>query len=178
MKKLLLIIIFFSTYSFAADSQIQVVENLDTCFSPIESCDQKLISVINTAKKTLDIAIFSITHPEIAESIVKAKQRGVKVRMVVDKGQSSGTRSQTDELVSSQVSIKIGNSGKIMHDKYCIIDNKILETGSFNYTMNATLFNTENQIYITDKKVIKKYKVNFERLWDEAFVETKASLDD
>lgn len=170
VKTFLLTVFLICSNTFAEDSQPLVVQNLETCFSPNEGCDQKLISVINSAKKNLDIAIFSITHPEIAASIADAKKRGVEVRMVVDKGQAESGRSQTDELMTAHISIKIGNSAKIMHDKYCIVDSMILETGSFNYTMSATIYNTENQIYITDKNVIKRYQDNFEKLWNEASV--------
>ena len=94
--------------------------------------------------------------------------------MVVDKGQSESTRSQTDELVQAKVPLKIGNSSRIMHDKFCIVDRMILETGSFNYTMSATVYNTENQIYITDKNVIKRYQDNFEKLWSDGLEKTRA----
>lgn len=173
VKIFLLSVLLLCSNAFAENSRPLVVKNLETCFSPNEGCDQKLIGVINSAKKTLDIAIFSITHPEIAAAIASAKKRGVNVRMVVDKGQAESGRSQTDELLAANVSIKIGNSSKIMHDKFCIVDSVILETGSFNYTMSATLHNTENQIYITDKNVIKRYQDNFEKLWNDGLDETK-----
>jgi len=174
MKTFLLTVLLLCTNAFAEEASPLVVKNLETCFSPNEGCDQKLIAVINSAKKTLDVAIFSITHPEIAEAIAAAKKRGVNVRMVVDKGQSESGRSQTDELAVAKVSIKIGNSSKIMHDKFCIVDSLILETGSFNYTMSATIYNTENQIYITDKNVIKRYQDNFEKLWSDGLDQTQA----
>jgi phosphatidylserine/phosphatidylglycerophosphate/cardiolipin synthase-like enzyme len=174
VKTFLLTVLLLCTNVFAEETQPLVVKNLETCFSPNESCDQKLIGVINSAKKTLDVAIFSITHPEIAAAITAAKNRGVDVRMVVDKGQSESTRSQTDELVQAKVPLKIGNSSRIMHDKFCIVDRMILETGSFNYTMSATVYNTENQIYITDKNVIKRYQDNFEKLWSDGLEKTRA----
>lgn len=183
MKTLLLAVLFLcalsqSPVSYADEEQTLAVKNLDTCFSPKESCDQKLIDVINSSKKTLDVAIFSITHPDIAAAIVAAKKRGVKVRMVVDKGQSEGKHSETDSLIEADIEIKIGNAAGIMHDKYSVIDGEVLETGSFNYTTSATQFNTENQIYITDKKVIAKYLDNFEKLWDEGKSKSKSSLND
>lgn len=174
VKTFLLTVLLLCTNAFAEDTPLLVVKNLETCFSPDEGCDQKLIAVINSAKKNLDVAIFSITHPEIAAAIAAAKKRGVNVRMVVDKGQSESSRSQTDELAEAKVSIKIGNSSKIMHDKFCIVDNMILETGSFNYTISATIYNTENQIYITDKNVIKRYQDNFEKLWSDGLEKTRA----
>ena len=176
MKAFLLTIVFLCAHAYAdevssSDQQNLIVKNLETCFSPKEGCDQKLIGVINSAKTTLDIAIFSITHTGIAAAIVEAQERGVVVRMVVDKGQSEGAKSQTDELIKAKIAVKIGNATGIMHDKYCIVDKAVMETGSFNYTTSATSYNTENQIYITDKGVIKRYQDNFENLWSEALSE-------
>lgn len=180
MKALLLAVLFLSTNVFAEDvPQNVVVKNLETCFSPKEDCAQKLITIINAAEKTLDIAIFSITHSNIAAAIKAAKDRGVVIRMVVDKGQSEGAKSQTDELVAANVPLKIGKASGIMHDKYSIVDGMMMQTGSFNYTTSAASFNTENQIYITDKDVIKRYQDNFENLWDGGILKVNpSSLDD
>lgn len=184
VKIFLITIVFLYVQAFANDismteQQDLVVKNMETCFSPKEGCDQKLIGVINSAKKTLDVAIFSITHTGIASAIIAAQVRGVAVRMVVDKGQSEGTKSQTDELLAAKIPLKMGNAAGIMHDKYCIVDEVIMETGSFNYTTSATNYNTENQIYISDKKVLKRYQDNFENLWNEAVSKTNpSSLDD
>jgi phosphatidylserine/phosphatidylglycerophosphate/cardiolipin synthase-like enzyme len=42
-----------------------------------------LIDVINSAKETLDIAIYSLTHPDIVAAIKEAKKRGVVVRIIL-----------------------------------------------------------------------------------------------
>ncbi len=141
------------------------ISNLDTCFSPDEGCDQKLISFIQSARSTLDIAIYSITHEGITSAINDAKARGVTVRMVVDKREAKGKGSSVEGLVSSGVPVKLGNVHGIMHDKFTIVDGAMIETGSFNYSMNATSENAENQLYLTDANVIQRYQGNFEKLW-------------
>ena len=184
VKALLLTVLFLSTNVFAEEAQTStppsaVVTNLETCFSPKEDCALKLITVINAAEKTLDIAIFSITHLNITEAIKAAKDRGVVIRMVVDKGQSEGVKSRTNELVAAKIPLKIGKASGIMHDKYTIVDGVMMQTGSFNYTTSAAKSNTENQIYITDKDVIKRYQDNFENLWDDGTLKVNpSSLDD
>lgn len=184
MKAFLLLVLFLCTNVYAEETQNSqqqnlVVTNLDTCFSPKEDCALKLINVINSAEKTLDIAIFSITHAGITTAIKAAKERGVAVRMVVDRGQSQGAKSRTGELVTANIPLKIGKAPGIMHDKYSIVDGIAMQTGSFNYTTSAASFNTENQIYITDKDVIQKYQDNFESLWNGATLNLiPSSLDD
>lgn len=160
MKIFLLVSLFYANSLFAEN-----VKNLETCYSPEGKCEQKLISVLNSSQKTLDIAIYSIDHTGIASAIISAKSRGVTIRMIVDKGQSKKKHSQVQALLKSKIPLKYGNVKGIMHNKYTIVDGAILETGSFNYKNNSSNDNAENQIYITDKSVIKSYTENFDKLW-------------
>lgn len=153
------------TLLFLVVISVQSLLAQDICFSPAGHCDQKLIGLINSSKKTLDVAIYSIDHAGIASAIIEAKNRGVAVRMIVDRGQSKKTQSQVSTLVKSKVPLKIGNVKGIMHNKYSILDGQMLETGSFNYKNNSSNDNAENQIYISDLSVIKIYQENFDKLW-------------
>lgn len=141
----------------------------ETCFTPAEACDVKLIQFLKTATKTLDIAIYSITHPEIVRAIIETHHKGVEVRIVADRIQAFGNSSMVDELHKDGIPIKIGNTGRaIMHHKFAIVDGVGLETGSFNYTRNASFENSENQLYIYDTEVIQSYQKDFETLWSSA----------
>ena len=53
----------------------------------------------------------------------------------------------------------------LMHNKFAIIDGKILLTGSFNWTLAADQKNEENLLIIEDRKVIKAYQKRFEYLY-------------
>lgn len=139
---------------------------IETCFSPKEACDRKIIAFIDSAQQTLDIAIYAITHPGIADAIQRAHTRGLRVRMVVDRVQAFGNSSLVDELSSSGIPLKIGNTGRaIMHNKFTIVDGRALETGSYNYTRNATSENSENQMYIFESTVLERFQADFENLW-------------
>lgn len=143
----------------------------DACFSPIEKCDVKLMSFIGLAEKQLDIVIFSITHTEIAEAIKNAKNRGVQVRMVVDRQQAQAENSKVKALKEAGIEIKFGAAKSMTHDKFTIVDLRQIQTGSYNYTVNATLNNLENQIYISDTEIIQKFSAEFERIWQEGTIE-------
>ncbi len=170
MKSVSMILVALSLMSFTQQSFASnpVVGSVDTCFSPAERCDLKLISLLQTATHTIDIAIYSITHPQIVAAIIAAKSRGVQVRMVVDRQQSSGASSLVAQLKSSGVPLKIGNVQGIMHDKFSIVDLRTIELGSFNYSMNATLSNAENQLYLNDPTTVAKYEATFTALWNSA----------
>ena len=54
-----------------------------------------------------------------------------------------------------------------MHDKFVVIDDDIVITGSFNWTVQAAKANQEN-VLITDRPFyVFQYKEEFKRLWAE-----------
>jgi phosphatidylserine/phosphatidylglycerophosphate/cardiolipin synthase-like enzyme len=130
--------------------------------------EQLLISVINSAKSTLDIAIYSLTHPDIVQAIKEAKKRGVIVRIVSD-GQQSGGKSQKVALhilLGAGIPIKIDDHSGLMHEKVTIADNKVVTTGSYNYSKAASTTNDEIIIVIRDPAVAKSFETNFNHMWN------------
>ena len=116
----------------------------------------------------MDIAIYSLTHAQITHTIVAAHDRGVLIRVVVDTTQSKSSSSKVPELIKAGIPVKFGPTSSyrgIMHNKYTILDGRLLETGSFNYTANASYNNFENQIYLSDQKTLNRFKESFEALW-------------
>jgi cardiolipin hydrolase len=52
-----------------------------------------------------------------------------------------------------------------MHNKFAIIDDTHLITGSFNWTVQAGKSNQENIIVVDHPYYIEKYNTEFENLW-------------
>jgi phosphatidylserine/phosphatidylglycerophosphate/cardiolipin synthase-like enzyme len=139
----------------------------EVCFSPDENCDIKLVKFIQTAKKSLDIAIFDLTHDKIAHTILVASKK-IPVRVVADRRQAKTQHSLVKLLIKGGVPVRFGRQRGIMHDKFTLIDGTRLETGSFNYTSGATSKNNENQIYLSQTEIIERYKKRFEKIWNES----------
>ena len=57
-------------------------------FSPNQGADDTVIGFIDRCEKTLDVAVYSITHDDIAAALIRAHQRGVRVRVLMDKTQA------------------------------------------------------------------------------------------
>lgn len=129
--------------------------------------DIQLINVIDSSTKTLDIAIYSLTKTSIVNSIIQAKERGVKVEIMTDKIESK-SKSEAKELKLLQVAnipIKINSHSGLLHIKMTIADDKIATTGSYNYTQNATLRNDEILVIISDPKVATDFDNEFNSMW-------------
>lgn len=131
--------------------------------------DVQLINLINSAKSTVDIAIYSLTKPNIVDSILKAKKRGVSVRIITDKIQSAG-KSQSvalDTLRLLKIPVKVDSHAGLMHMKVTIVDKTVCTTGSFNYSKAAVENNDEVFVIMKDGKIAQDWSREFEKMWND-----------
>jgi phosphatidylserine/phosphatidylglycerophosphate/cardiolipin synthase-like enzyme len=143
---------------------VQPPKDQEVCFSPDEPCDIKLIKFIDSAEKSLEIAVFDVTLDSFVHHVL-VKSKKIPVRVLVDKRQGKGEHSLVGTLVKGGVSVRYGKQRGIMHNKFTIVDGKAIETGSFNYTNNASFNNNENQIYLWNSNIVDRYKKRFEEIW-------------
>lgn len=134
-------------------------------FSPNGGCQDVVVSEISQAKKSIDIAMYSFTSREIAQALVEAQKRHVKVRIVLDKAQKNEHYSKSRYLIGKGFDVKYHSGSGLMHNKFAVIDGWVLLTGSFNWTASADKRNEENLLIITDNKAIEKYVERFQYLW-------------
>lgn len=134
-------------------------------FSPNGGCQKAVISELNKAHRNIDIAMYYLTSREIARGLITAKGRGVQVRIVLDKSQDKDDYSKSRYLIKKGFEIKYHTGPGLMHNKFAIIDDKVLLTGSFNWTPTAERENEENLLIMTDKELIREYAIRFNYLW-------------
>ncbi len=146
---------------------VQETPDTTAFFCPEDQCEERIIALINGAEDSIEIAIYSFTSPEIAEALINAKQKGVEVRVVADYLQSASQYSQLDHLQQNGIEVRIMPE-TTMHNKFMVIDNKIVETGSFNFTENADTKNNENIAIIFERETARLYSEKFFELWIEA----------
>jgi len=139
----------------------------ETYFSPNGNVASNIIKAINNSKSSIDLAIFDLTSNDIASSLEKAQKRGVKIRVIADSRQAKGVHSVIQTLINEGFDIRIvhGIGRGVMHNKFAIFDNKLLVTGSYNWTNNAEHNNYENAVFISDPEVIKQYQVDFIKIY-------------
>jgi len=103
-------------------------------FSPKGGITEEIIRQIDNAQEYIDIAIYSFTYEPFAGAIVRAKRRGVKIRILMDKGQAEGKYSVYQFLLGNDIAVIQDRHAGIMHNKIAIIDGRILFTGSYNWS--------------------------------------------
>ncbi|MGG0754305.1 phospholipase D family protein [Brevibacillus laterosporus] len=131
--------------------------------------EKMLINVINSATSTLDIAIYSLTHPDIVKAIKDTRARGVSVRIITDEQQSGGkTQKEALKFLSGAgIPIKINKHSGLQHLKVTLADGKIATTGSFNYSKAASTKNDEVLMVLYDPEVARAFEEQFNRMWQD-----------
>lgn len=133
--------------------------------------EQKLIERINSSVFSIDLALYSFFNmPGIVNSIIAAKNRGVKVRVVYD---NRTTQNSMQSLIDAGIPVLKRSSGLdgIMHNKFVILDardtnpvNDWVWTGSWNVTSTELTWKN-NVVEINDQALANAYKTEFEEMW-------------
>jgi phosphatidylserine/phosphatidylglycerophosphate/cardiolipin synthase-like enzyme len=138
-------------------------------FSPDGGAADAVVAEMAGARKTLDVAVYSVTHPQIAKAVADAHRRGVRVRVLLDKSQSSGRYSSATYLLNAGVPVWTDADDGLMHHKYAVVDGRVVITGSFNFTKSGDQKKAENLLIVEGKaKLVEAYQRNFERLLTKA----------
>jgi len=138
-------------------------------FSLYDNPQKEIIRNINQAQAFINIAMYIFTDKEIALPLINAQKRGVKVRVYLDKEQVDYKYSQSRFLVQKGIKTRITTNNYIMHHKFAIIDNRLLLTGSYNWTFSANNRNDENLMVIDDPEVIEIFQNQFINLWTNKY---------
>jgi len=148
---------------------ISTFAKTDIYFSLYDNPRKEIIKNINQAEAFINIAMYIFTDRDIALPLVKAQERGVKVRLYLDQEQTVYLYSQSRFLVQKGIKTRISTNNYIMHNKFAIIDNRILLTGSYNWTFSANHRNDENLMVINDPDIIARFQDYFEKLWFDKY---------
>jgi phosphatidylserine/phosphatidylglycerophosphate/cardiolipin synthase-like enzyme len=134
-------------------------------FCPRDMCEERTIMAIESAKNSIDIAMYSFTSDSLAKILEEKSKKGIKVRIVADYLQSNSKYSDFNEMKKTGIEIRFAPKNKVMHNKFAIIDEETVLTGSYNWTKNANTSNFENFVLIKDKKTAKEYEKEFFNIW-------------
>jgi len=152
-----LILFLGSTCTLAQAGSIRVY------FSPNGGCTDAILSQINQAKTEILIQAYSFTSKPIARALVQAKKRGVKIIAVLDKSNRTRKYSAATFLKNMEIPVFIDDKHAIAHNKIMIIDNRVVITGSFNFSMAAETKNAENLLILDDlPDLTRAYRDNFQ----------------
>jgi len=127
-----------------------------------------LLHAIDNAASSLDIAIYNFDDKDIAEAVIRAKNRGVNIRIITDaeKSEKDSRAAILDELSLNQIEVKVDQTRK-MHLKTAIIDHHLVVTGSYNYTEASANENLEQMITLSNEELADEWTEIFTTLWNK-----------
>ena len=130
-------------------------------FSPKGGCTQAIIDELDKARSSILVQAYSFSSAPIAEALLNARKRGVKVEVILDRSQKTEKYSSLDFMANQGIPTRIDSAHAIAHNKIMIIDGETVVTGSFNFTRAAEEKNAENLLVIGDKALAAKYIENW-----------------
>ena len=114
------------------------------CFSPEEDCTAFAVDAIDRAETQILVNAYGLTtSSRTVDALVRAKQRGVDVRLIADRTTPCERNSGINPLARAGIPIWIDSDVRIAHSKSMVIDHQVTLTGSMNWTGGAA-YNSEN----------------------------------
>jgi phosphatidylserine/phosphatidylglycerophosphate/cardiolipin synthase-like enzyme len=138
---------------------------IEAWFSPGNDCVDRLVSLLGSARRSLDICVFTITDDRLSRAILDAHHRSIQVRVITDDYKAGDLGSDICDLAESGVNVAVDCSPAHMHHKFALIDRSVVTTGSYNWTRSAAAENQENLIVSDQPRLVKRFADEFERLW-------------
>ncbi|MFQ5914296.1 MAG: phosphatidylserine/phosphatidylglycerophosphate/cardiolipin synthase family protein [Nitrospinota bacterium] len=154
-----------------------------------DNLEEAIVSFIDQAKNNLDVAVQELESRRIAEALIQAKGRRVKVRVVLegdylaaetrrpDPFQPGGAHEPNRELFAAllraKIDVRTDYNPEIFHQKFIMRDidkgKTALLTGSTNFTPTGTHQNLNHLVVVHGKRLAKKYAEEFEEIWGGTF---------
>ncbi|MSP44534.1 MAG: phospholipase D family protein [Xanthobacteraceae bacterium] len=142
---------------------------LRACFTPGEDCTAMIVRAVDDAKSELLIQAYGFTSAPIIQAVTRAKERGVSVRVILDKINEQKRYTAATYLKNHGIDPMIDFQPAIAHNKVMVIDRRNVITGSFNFTTAAQKRNAENVLIVLDGPAIAEaYAANWQRRSDAA----------
>jgi phosphatidylserine/phosphatidylglycerophosphate/cardiolipin synthase-like enzyme len=131
--------------------------------------DERLVAFIESAQRSVDVAIYDFDLQNVAEAMARARGRGVPVRMVTD----TDTPANKDAAIQQSfatirragIPIVEDKRRAIMHHKFVVVDGDSVLTGSWNFTIGDTYRLNNNAVIIRSPAVAANFTAEFEKMF-------------
>lgn len=154
---------------------IDYSRNTQSFFTTVHDIASIILKMLEDAQKDITVAAYALTDKRIADALIAAHKRGVRVCVIVDGGKRKERYSKTQKLLNNGISVwsydcslrpdykKKDWSEPLMHHKCFVIDDAVI-TGSANATKAAQFDNIENINILRDPHAVEEHRQEFTRL--------------
>jgi phosphatidylserine/phosphatidylglycerophosphate/cardiolipin synthase-like enzyme len=130
--------------------------------------ENAIVPIVKSATKSIRFLTFSFTDYPLADAMSQRSKAGVDVAGVFEKVGSETEAAELRTLMCRSVPVKQDGNPGFLHHKVIVVDERIVITGSMNYSTNAEESNDENVIIIDNAEIARLYLQEFDRVWNLA----------
>jgi phosphatidylserine/phosphatidylglycerophosphate/cardiolipin synthase-like enzyme len=144
-------------------------------FAPGEDLERIDLARLESAQKSVDVAMYAFTDRMLAEELVALAQRGVVIRIYRDKEQYEeeerrrGRNGPTSDMFTGQrnihLRVKPQGGRDLMHLKAYVVDGVLLRDGSANWSISGLKDQDNNARFTNDPIEIQQFEQDFEAMW-------------
>jgi phosphatidylserine/phosphatidylglycerophosphate/cardiolipin synthase-like enzyme len=134
-------------------------------FSPGEGPLRAIIKLIEEARGSIDVCVFTVTDDRLTRALLGAHERGIRVRVVSDDDKSLDPGSDMARLRGAGIPVRLDRTEAHMHHKFALFDRMRLLSGSYNWTRSAADANHENVLVSDDPRLVQPFCRAFDDLW-------------
>jgi len=125
--------------------------------------DEELVAVIEQAQTSVDVVVYDFDLERVTNALIAAHRAGVQTRVVVESDNAAEEAVTTLQQAGITIVEDERDSG-LMHDKFVVVDEQWVWTGSWNLTQNGTYRNNNNAVLIASTALAENYTAEFEEM--------------
>lgn len=140
---------------------------IEVYFSPDDGVMTHIVDLVNGAQESIYFLAYSFTADKIANAMLARSEMGITLAGVFDKNQvtSNPNSSEFDSMCAAGLDVWLDANPMNMHNKLILIDQKIVITGSYNFSTAAEEKNDENILILHNADIAGLYYQDFQRIY-------------
>lgn len=156
----------------------------------VDELEAAIVDFLDGARRSLDIAVQELESRPIADAVLRAKLRGVRVRLALEGdylteeaaltdpwtagGENEANRRIHAAMLRARVETITDLNPRLFHQKFVVRDLGVsgraaVLTGSANFTPTDTSVNLNHVLVVTGQRIARTYAAEFEELWTGTF---------
>ena len=130
-------------------------------FSPDGGCTDGVLKAIAEAKSEILIQAYSFRSPVMAQALIDAHKKGIKIELIIDKSERQEGLTPPTMMANAGIPVHLDGKHAVANNRVFIIDNKTVITGSFNFNSASEEMNAENLLILQSKPLATLYRNNW-----------------
>ncbi len=146
-------------------------DRIEVLFAPTgekHALQERLAAEIRSAGRDVRVAMFHFTSDRLLHALAERRRAGLNVLVLLDAAQAD------DDLVARLRAAKVDvrratprDENARFHHKFCVLDGRVVVTGSYNWTVLADTANHENVVILRNEGAAREYRDEFDRIWQD-----------